>query len=215
MLSITAARCWNTQSCSLEEERNLVREEIQSMLFRAFTVYTQVYSKALRVALIFSLVSLCIFSTQQPWLPCTSHYAVPSSGTIFLHIHWLSGSLDCLSHFFTRSLSVACEGFSAFMLVTVAVKHLWNRSSGSGGWLSQSSFLLMKCFLNPCGPETQVALTWLGPSLGSPAEKTHRRLLKTTQHLINRSNTKQDQTVTPDNCSTFLWISQRAHGPNS
>lgn len=49
-------------------------------------------------------------------------------------------------------------GLSTFTLVTFPVKHLWNRMSGLGGWLSQSSFLLMKCFLKMCGPLDEVSL---------------------------------------------------------
>lgn len=58
-------------------------------------------------------------------------------------------------------------GLSTFTLVTLPVKHLWNRMSGFGGWLSQSSLRLMKCFLNPCGPLEEVSLPWLDPSLAS------------------------------------------------
>lgn len=61
-------------------------------------------------------------------------------------------------------------GLSTFTLVTLPVKHLWNRMSGLGGWLSQSSFLLMKCFLSPCGPLEEVSLAWLDPSLASPPD---------------------------------------------
>lgn len=56
-------------------------------------------------------------------------------------------------------------------LATLAVKHLWNRMSGSDGWLSQSSFLLKKCFLNPCGPVVLVGLALLDPSLAYAAGK--------------------------------------------
>lgn len=61
-------------------------------------------------------------------------------------------------------------GLSTFTQVTLAVKHLWNRMSGFCAWLSQSSFLLMKCFLNPCGPVELVPLVLLEPSLTSLPE---------------------------------------------
>jgi len=70
-----------------------------------------------------------------------------------------------------RSFSVVYEGLSTFTPVTVAVKHLWKRRSGSDGSLSESTFLLIKCFLNPCRPEALLTVIWLGPSLESPAEK--------------------------------------------
>lgn len=54
------------------------------------------------------------------------------------------------------------EGPSTLMVVTVAMKQRWNRRSGSGGWLSQSSFPLRKCLRKPCGPDG--ALSGLGPS---------------------------------------------------
>lgn len=66
---------------------------------------------------------------------------------------------------------VIYEGLSTFTPVTVGVKHLWKRCSGSGNWLSQSTFLFTKGFLNLCGAAAQGTLTWLGPSLGSPAKK--------------------------------------------
>lgn len=69
-------------------------------------------------------------------------------------------------------------GLSTFTLVTLPVKHLWNRMSGLGGWLSQSSFLLMKCFLNPCGPLDEVSLVWLDPSLASPPDGENRNVWK-------------------------------------
>lgn len=56
--------------------------------------------------------------------------------------------------------AAAYAGPSTLIDVTVAMKHRWNRRSGSGGWLSQSSLPLRKCFLKPWGPEG--ALTWLG-----------------------------------------------------
>lgn len=52
-------------------------------------------------------------------------------------------------------------GPSMLMDVTVAMKQRWKRRSGSGGWLSQSSLPLRKCFLRPWGPAG--ALTWLDP----------------------------------------------------
>lgn len=61
-------------------------------------------------------------------------------------------------------------GLSTFTQVTLAVKHLWNRTSGFGAWLSQSSFLLVKCFLNPCGPVELVPPMLLEPSLTSLPE---------------------------------------------
>lgn len=45
--------------------------------------------------------------------------------------------------------------------VTVAMKQRWKRRSGSGGWLSQSSLPLRKCFLRPWGPGGTLLL--LGP----------------------------------------------------
>lgn len=66
-------------------------------------------------------------------------------------------------------------GLSTFTLVTLPVKHLWNRMSGLVGWLSQSSFLLMKCFLNPCGPLEEVSLVWLDPSLASPPDGENQK----------------------------------------
>lgn len=76
---------------------------------------------------------------------------------------------------------MAYEGLSTFTPVTVAVKHLWKRRSGSVGSLSESTLLLIKCFLNPCGPKPLVTLTLLGLSLGSPAEK-HKTLIE-KRHL--------------------------------
>lgn len=52
----------------------------------------------------------------------------------------------------------------------LAVKHLWNRMSGLDAWLSQSSFLLVKCFLNPRGPVEPVPLGLPDPSLTSLPE---------------------------------------------
>lgn len=49
--------------------------------------------------------------------------------------------------------AAAYAGPSTLIDVTVAMKHRWNRRSGSGGWLSQSSLPLRKCFLKPWGPE--------------------------------------------------------------
>lgn len=43
--------------------------------------------------------------------------------------------------------------------------------SGFGAWFSQSSFLLMKCFLNPFGPIELVVPALLDPSLTSLSEK--------------------------------------------
>ena len=62
------------------------------------------------------------------------------------------------------------EGPSTLIVVTVAMKHLWKRRSGSGGWLSQSNLPLRKCFRSPCGPVG--ATHWLGPCcwLGSLPE---------------------------------------------
>lgn len=70
-----------------------------------------------------------------------------------------------------QSAECPYEGLSTFTPVTVGVKHLWKRCSGSGDWLSQSTFLFTKGFLNLCGAAAQGTLTWLGPSLGSPAKK--------------------------------------------
>lgn len=137
-----------------------------------------------------------------------------SPGSAFcLQTHWISWFLDCWPNFFLTSLSAAYEGFSTFRPVVVAVKHLWNRSSGSGGWLSQSSFLLMKCFLNPCGPETQVALPWLGPSLGSPIKKQPDNSsiahCSKSQYLLCAC-TKQKKPIS-FKCKTW-WLQQvRAH----
>lgn len=61
-------------------------------------------------------------------------------------------------------------GLSTFTQVALAVKHLWNKMSGFGSWLSQSSFLLMKCFLNLFGPIELVVPALLVPSLTSLAE---------------------------------------------
>lgn len=52
-------------------------------------------------------------------------------------------------------------GPSTLIDVTVAMKQRWKRRSGSGGWLSQSSLPLRKCFLKPWGPAG--ALVWLSP----------------------------------------------------
>ncbi len=151
---------------------------------------------ALRNSLRLSEPSLCftffsqllalhyIYSTQPPWLPCTPHYVSHcssqghSSPLVAPPASRFTGSLELWTAgpIFEQE---AYEGLSTFTPVTLAVKHLWNRSSGSGGWLSQSSFLLMKCFLNPCGPEAQDALAWLDPSLGSADEKrtnTHAKV---------------------------------------
>lgn len=49
--------------------------------------------------------------------------------------------------------AAAYVGPSTLIDVTVAMKHRWNRRSGSGGWLSQFSLPLRKCFLKPWGPE--------------------------------------------------------------
>lgn len=122
---------------------HLVSEEIESMCLRAFIVYAY---------------AILIQSPQSVFFFCPSSSLVAHSA--FRHTDsldfWTAGLI--FYFFLTTSISAAYEGFSTFRPVAVAVKHLWNRSSGSGGWLSQSSFLLMKCFLNPCGPETQVAL---------------------------------------------------------
>lgn len=97
-----------------------------------------------------------------------------------LHLHSsISGGHDvqlCLLHRLPPVCLVSLDrllvygGLSTFTLEILPVKHLWNRMSGLGGWLSQSSFLLMKCFLIPCGPLEEFSLVWLDPSLASPPD---------------------------------------------
>ena len=64
-------------------------------------------------------------------------------------------------------------GSSTSTQVALAVKHLWNTVSEFGAWLSQSSFLLMKYFLNPLGPIEPVVLAALDPWLTSLPENQH------------------------------------------
>lgn len=59
--------------------------------------------------------------------------------------------------------AAAYAGPSTLIDVTVAMKHRWNRRSGSGGWLSQSSLPLRKCFLKPWGPEGAPTRLGSGP----------------------------------------------------
>ena len=51
-------------------------------------------------------------------------------------------------------------GPSTLTVVTVAMKHLWNRRSGSGDWFSQSSFPLTKCLRSPWGPAGATGWLW-------------------------------------------------------
>ena len=51
-------------------------------------------------------------------------------------------------------------GPSTLTLVTVAMKHRWNKRSGSEGWFSQSSFPLTKCLRSPWGPAGATGWLW-------------------------------------------------------
>lgn len=66
--------------------------------------------------------------------------------------------------------------------VTVAKKQRWKRRSGSGGWLSQSSLPLRKCFLRPWGPGGTLLL--LGPGACGLDVEPGRRSSRTREEKI-------------------------------
>lgn len=111
---------------------------------------------------------------------CIIFRAAPQAGLMFSSACCTGCCRLCLVPPMDRLLVYG--GLSTFTLVTLPVKHLWNRMSGLGGWLSQSSLRLMKCFLNPCGPLEEVSLVWLDPSLASPPSDVFREMVLQRQH---------------------------------